>query len=44
MPIAKEILDMLDIGQKPSQVIAVICYHKKSSKLLRISVPTVRWL
>ena len=29
MPIAKEILDMLDIGQKPLEVISVVFLHGK---------------
>ena len=41
MPIAKEILDMLEPGRKPSQVILVVLFDQKSQKSQRISVPTV---
>ena len=44
MPIAKEMSDMLDIGQKPLQVISVVFLHSKMAKSQRINVPTVRWL
>ena len=44
MPITREILDMLDLGQKPSQVILVVFLHRNVQKSQRISVPTVRRL
>ena len=42
MPIAKEILDMIELGCKPSQVILVVFLDQKLQKLQRISVPAVR--
>ena len=44
MPIAKEILNMLDLGRKPSQVISVVFLHGNWQNSQRISVPTVRLL
>ena len=41
MPIAKEMLDMLDLGLKPSQVISVFFFTSILANLQRISVPTV---
>ena len=35
MPIAKEILDMLDIGRKPSQVISVVFFTSKIEKIAK---------
>ena len=32
MPIAKEILDMLEIGRKPSQVFLVVFFRLKIAK------------
>ena len=42
MSIAREILDMLDIGREPSQVFSVVFLHRKWGKSQRISAPTVR--
>ena len=48
MPITKEILDMLEIGHKPSQVILVCLFRLKIAKIAKIakdiSVPTLRWI
>ena len=44
MPIAREILDMLELGRNPSQVILVVFLEQKSQKSQRISVPTVQWI
>ena len=44
MPIATEILDMLELGRKRSQVILVVFLDPKQHKSQRISVPTVRWI
>ena len=38
MPIAKEILDILELGCKPSQVILVVFLDQKSQRSQRISV------
>ena len=35
MPIAKEILDMLDLGRKPSQVISVVFFTSKIAKIAK---------
>ena len=35
MPIAKEILDMLDIGRKQSQVISVVFFTLKIAKITK---------
>ena len=33
MPIAREILDMLDLGRKPSEVISVVSFTLKLAKI-----------
>ena len=33
-----------ELGRKPSQVILGVFFDRKSQKLQRVSVPTVRWL
>ena len=35
MPIAKEILDMLEIGRKPSQIILVVFLDRKIAKIAK---------
>ena len=35
MPIAREILDMLDLGRKPSQVISVVFFTSKLAKIAK---------
>ena len=35
MPIAKEMLDMLDLGRKPSQVISVVFFNIDISKICK---------
>ena len=47
VPIAKEICDMLDIGLNtkiPRKLFQAFFDIGNSSKLQRITVPTVRWL
>ena len=44
MPIEKEILNMLELGRKPSQVILPVFLDQKQQKKQKISVPTVRWI
>ena len=39
MPIVKEIVDILDLGLKPSQVFSVVLLHRNLQKLLRIVFP-----
>ena len=41
MPIAREILNMFELGRKPSEVILVVFLVQKSEKSQRIGVPTV---
>ena len=35
MPIAREIVDMLELGRKPSQVILVVCFRSKIAKIAK---------
>ena len=42
MPMEKEILNMLELGRKPSKVILVVFFNRKLQKWQRISVPTDR--
>ena len=39
MPIAKEILNMLELGRKPSQVILVVFFREKIAKIAKDKCP-----
>ena len=44
MPIAREILDMLDLGRKPSQLSNSSFFYIEISKDCKGQVPIVRWV